>query len=204
MKKKIIAIHGLIGHGKDTLGIALSKAIRSTKGYNVYNRRFAFTVKLNVSNLTGIPLEVVDDTSYQEEIFDFTREQKNTFLPEWNLYLREVLQKYATEAVRNTIHKDAWIIALQHQLSNHDKNDVFIITDLRFPNEVAWLKEQGATLIKIIRPAEGSSPVVTHESEMGLDNALFDFIVTNDKDIRHLEDIALKIVNETSLLRADE
>lgn len=78
----------------------------------------------------------------------------------------------------------------------------WIITDLRFPNELEAIKQRKGITIRINRPdyyfnKEEKRIIPTskeyvnvdinpHKSEIALDNAKFDYIVENDSDITSL------------------
>lgn len=180
---KIIAIHGLIGHGKDTLGRVLAHQVKGKK----YKASFALKVKQNVQNITGVEMEIQNEHHYDAPVWDYSREQKQTPLKDYNMTLGEMLQIYATEAVRDNIHEDVWANACLNGIPE-DSEDTYIITDLRFENEVKALRERDAILIKIIRPYSDLEKGRDHNhiSERGLDSELFDYVLMNDKTIDDL------------------
>ena len=196
MKRRIIAIHGLMGHGKDTLGCFIASNIRIRRRIK---KSFALKVKENVSNITGVHLGYTFTSFYDNQVFDFTRDQKNRYLDEWGMTLGEMLQRYATEACRDNICEDVWIKPLIREMRSSE--DVYIITDLRFENEVLALKEMGAVLVKVIRPNYSGDEKrdVNHKSEKGLPNEMFDHIVINDGDRVDLANKAKDIVSKNSL-----
>ena len=82
----------------------------------------------------------------------------------------------------------------------------WIITDMRFPNELEAVKKKGGITIRVNRPCEicggsgyhkMSCPVSKsgeHYSEIALDSAEFDYIVDNDSDIESLIEKVRKIL----------
>lgn len=182
---KIIAIHGEMGAGKDTVGAMLAEMFINESRQMAYKQSFALAVKENVSNMTGIPMVVMTDAPYSNIVMDFNREQKETHLPNWNMTLGKMLQIYATEAVRDNLHQDAWILSIQPKLMEGGVN---IITDLRFPNEIHWLNTFRAVKIKVIRDTEDlkDGRDKAHRSEAGLHDQNFDFVVLNDDSIESL------------------
>ncbi len=173
-----------------------------------------------------------------DEQFLYTTEFKESVLPEcWNYFQkyssanskmqnagvftswelipmtgRDFLQKLGTDAIRNELHKQAWVNALMNEYKTHTVTKVksyqeepdshkaytnsevlpnWIITDTRFLNELAAVKERGGITIHINRISAAAS---THESEIALDNATFDYEVNNDGTIEELTEKLLPII----------
>ena len=195
--KKVILIHGLIGHGKDEVGRMLAKYIK--KEFTVEKGGFVSTMKTMVSEMTGVKLHCVDVDSYSKPVWDFTRLQKQAFSTVWGTTLGIILQRFA-QAVRDNFDPDAWLKATDIALERCD-SEVIIFTDLRFPDESAWGDKRMATKIKVIRkdlPKEGGRDH-NHISERGLPDDHFHFIIDNSSSLENLEiackDIAGKIIS---------
>ena len=77
--------------------------------------------------------------------------------------IRELLQGIGV-AARNNIHDKVWINAA---LTNMQPNKRYVITDVRFNNEIYALKDLGAEIWRIERPGVG--PVNNHVSEKELE-----------------------------------
>jgi hypothetical protein len=72
-----------------------------------------------------------------------------------NFSPRLALQVIGTDALRNNFHQDLWFLTLRNRIyKNPDKN--VVISDVRFPNEIKFIQDQGGTLIKVNR---GPAPV---------------------------------------------
>jgi len=124
---------------------------------------------------------------------------------------REFLQKLGTDAARDNIHPDFWVNALfaDYKELNLDfevaKNIYpnWIITDVRFPNEVKAIKDRGGKVIRINRPKKypevkdeltrnilestKNFGIIEHFSETALDNYDgFDIIIENNGTIEEL------------------
>lgn len=71
----------------------------------------------------------------------------------YDLLPREVLQKFGTESMRNVFHDDIWVRSLMRRIetSSHSK---FVISDVRFQNEVAAIRQLGGIVIRIRRGPE--------------------------------------------------
>jgi hypothetical protein len=86
-----------------------------------------------------------------------------------------MLQKIGTEAMRDNLHPDVWVNAL---FTTYGYNSRWIITDVRFPNEIERIKQYDGILIKIVRPG---IVAMEHCSERALDNfSKWDHIIYND------------------------
>jgi len=123
--------------------------------------------------------------------------------------VRELLQLVGTNAIRNVIHEDAWVNALMSQYKlfpdkDHPVDDLdwepiirhpnWIITDVRFPNEVKAIKDRNGFIIRVDRnnstPQDEHTFVNkqqrTHPSETALDDYDFDYVVDNNGTIENL------------------
>jgi len=124
--------------------------------------------------------------------------------------VRELLQKLGTEAMRDGLHTNVWVNALfaDYNITGYNykgcENKViqgeweypnWIITDMRFPNEMEAVKERHGITIKVVRSFNhkmGSKETGTldltplHPSETALDDAKFDYEIVNDSTIEDL------------------
>ena len=119
---------------------------------------------------------------------------------------RSLLQKIGTEAMRDVIHPNIWCNALfvdykpihygenlnpfatNEENSKHITHTIYpnwIVTDVRFPNEVEAIKDRSGITIRVNRNNSLFKSVV-HESETALDNATFDYIIDNNGTIDEL------------------
>lgn len=99
---------------------------------------------------------------------------------------RKLFKLLGTECCRNLIHPNIWVNAL---FSNYTSDKNWVITDVRFPNEAAVIKEKGGILIRVNRPCINTTDI--HESEIALDDyPHFDYIIENNGTI---EDLIQKI-----------
>ena len=99
--------------------------------------------------------------------------------------VREVLQWIGTELFRENMHKDFWVRATINRIDSdksfYDKfnggeifhntfENVYFVTDVRFPNEVEAIRSAGGIVIRIYRSGcAGAND--THPSETSLDHA---------------------------------
>lgn len=207
---KIVAISGHAGAGKDTLAdiIILENTWENSKYFqfkypnkvdfikkflsnpsivvnfcsDIQKVAFADKLKKVLSILTNTPVEFWSDS-----VFKDAPNTANFRKKDGTLYTdRELLQIFGTEVGRN-IDEDLWVKTL---LDSLDDNGFYIISDLRFKNEAAALKELGAKLIRVNR----ASTQMSHSSENNLDDYPdFDITIENDGTI---EDLINKIINK--------
>jgi len=65
---------------------------------------------------------------------------------------RWVLQHWGTEVCRHGFHDDIWIASLENKL-RHSEDDV-VISDCRFPNEIAAIRRANGLVVRVIRGPE--------------------------------------------------
>lgn len=73
----------------------------------------------------------------------------------------------------------------------------WIITDMRFPNEMKAIKDRGGITIRIERLGQ---PVNNHPSETSLDDATFDYVVNNDGSIDELVEMVQNILIKENII----
>jgi len=145
----IIGVCGFIGSGKDTIADFLVN-------FHEFRRdSFAATLKDAVASVFGWDRELLEGRTKE------AREWREQVDPWWanrldmpNLTPRLVLQKWGTEVARRSWHDDTWIASLENKLSRAH-NDI-VITDVRFPNEIAAVRNAGGIVIRVVR---GDEPV---------------------------------------------
>jgi hypothetical protein len=140
----IIGICGFIGSGKDT-------AANYLVGWHGFRRdSFAGALKDAVAAVFGWDRELLEGLTtearaWREQVDPWWAERLNmpTLTPRW------VLQHWGTEVCRQGFHDDIWIAALENRLRTRAGHTV--ISDVRFPNEVASIRNAGGRIIWIRR-----------------------------------------------------
>ena len=140
----IIGVVGLIGAGKDTMADYL---------VNIHQFRresFANTLKDAVSSVFGWDRDLLEGRTrhsreWREQVDAWWADRLN--MPE--LTPRWVLQYWGTEVVRRSFHDDTWIASLENRLRK--TTDDVVISDCRFPNEIAAIKRAGGLVIRVHR-----------------------------------------------------
>jgi hypothetical protein len=222
----IIGISGKLGSGKDTVGEIIKyltagdtgpeciKRLRAglpIEGYHnstFVNKKFAGKLKTVGSLISGVAVENFEDQDFKK--LDMGKE--------WGMTYREFLQRLGTDAMRDGLHKNVWINALYADYKAGDPDyDAFypnwILTDMRFPNELDSVKERDGFTIRVnrttFRTTEtelGKLSVVNqpevdkllgiqeHPSETALDDAEFDYTINNNGTIEDLVNSVRRIL----------
>ncbi len=77
---------------------------------------------------------------------------------------RLALQLMGTEAGRDVFHPDFWVIQLKNKLDSDGK---YIISDLRFPNEIKAIMELNGLIIRVKRGPEPEWYDTAYEENRG-------------------------------------
>lgn len=175
-KRIIIGLTGKAGHGKNTVADIICSLCPH---YDFKQVGFADKVKEVYTVVTG-------------EQVENTLEWKNTFLPDWGFTRREMLQKIGTDAMRNGLDQDVWLKALGLNLKPYQN---YLITDVRFPNEVTYIREVlSGDVVRILRPGYDSGTPL-HTSETSLDHLNFPEII-NDGSLNDLTENVLSYLDK--------
>lgn len=180
------------------------------KCWDTYGIRFIYPGGLEDTNLYGSFATI-------EEAIEFERKEREalqwgsdlkTRIDSKQMTVRELLQVLGTEAMRDGLHTNVWVNALfadykrKLELVKSDKPGYdlkaeevgeypnWIITDMRFPNEIAAVQSKGGITIRVNRPvhalSQENNATQLHPSETALDNAKFDYVIENDGTLDEL------------------
>lgn len=175
---KLIGICGRKRAGKDTAASALV-----TKGYRLV--RFADPLKNMIRTLLGAA------GIFCVEHF-IEGDQKEIPLPALcGKSTRFAMQTLGTEWGRKTIGEDLWI---QVALSRVAGLPAAVISDVRFPNEAAAIRNIGGTIIKIVRSEQPQ--IDGHASEASIDLIDAQYTIINNSTIQDLQAKILSIAEK--------
>jgi hypothetical protein len=140
----IVGMVGFIGSGKGTVGSIL------TNKYGFKSDAFANPVKDCVAAIFGWDREMLEGAESWSRL---ARDQEE---PWWQKRIgsmtpRRALQLMGTEAGRNVFHADIWMHALERRLNLEQD---YVITDVRFPNEIELIHKLGGVVVCIKRGQE--------------------------------------------------
>lgn len=140
----LISISGLIGSGKDTAADYLC----TVHGFK--RMSFGASLKDAVSVIFNWDRELLEGSTkhsreWREEVDTWwaTRLGIPHLTPRW------VLQQWGTEVARKAFHDEIWVASVENKLLNI-KEDI-VITDCRFPNEIAAVKNAGGITMRTHR-----------------------------------------------------
>lgn len=165
--KNLIGISGKIKSGKDTVCGIIDNQL-------LYRRKFAGKLKEIAGLMIGVPSDYFENQRYKDQ-----------YLEEWGMTVREFLIRLGTDAVRDNLHRDAWVLSAFANWHPHQKA---IFTDTRFLNECQGIINRGGVIIRVERDDELRGIVINHPSETELDGRtdLFDFVIVNNYSMDQL------------------
>lgn len=177
------------GAGKDAAADIICEALVA-RGLAPRRERFATPLRECIEVLTGVTVAESQTT-----------EGKSRLPPGWGMTVGQMLQRLGTDAVRNHLHGNAWVLALFRRFEG---TETVVISDVRFPNESEAVRGRRGVVINIVRPSAtreektaalaGRDP--GHFSERALDDAEADHVIMNDGTLEDLRDQVLALVDK--------
>lgn len=141
----IIGLLGFIGSGKDTIAKYL------VNEYNFTQESFSGALKDTCSVIFDWPRHMLEgDTLESREWREIPDTWWSRNLGIDNFSPRLALQLIGTDALRNHFNQDLWFLTVQNKIRKNSDKPV-VISDVRFPNEIKFIQEQGGSLIRINR-----------------------------------------------------
>lgn len=177
-KMIVIGITGKAGTGKDTVAEFIKNNERKTEIVS-----FAEKLKVVASIITGL------DPSY----FDSDNPDREKIHPKFNKSPRTILKLLGTDCVRNIIHEDVWLNHVKekycHIKNKYPKQKFFVITDVRFNNEAAWVNSIGGTILQLERDVPKRRQTdANHPTEHGIDSKYITRTIFNKETLEQLND----------------
>jgi hypothetical protein len=221
----IIGINGKIGAGKDTVGTIIQGLLLTNKNQSCEIKKFAGKLKQIASILTGISVEKFEDQEFKKTLlgseWGTVKSNPLNAVPAFEdvqfnhlMSVRELLQKLGTEAMREGLHTNVWVNALfadykakwvstgdaieEDEVSLEKEYPNWIITDMRFENELEAVVNKGGITIRVVRP--GRTLTGTHPSETALDGFIMHYEIINDGTIEDLVEKVKEILIKEKLI----
>lgn len=189
-----IAISGKAGTGKSTLTDLLIKEY--IKKYNNENyKTIAFADPLKAIAKIMAP-DISNNCLYGPS--EFRRTKVRSLSKYKEITVRELLNKIGTDFGRS-LNPSIWIdvfneSCLHFQNTYINQQSILIVSDVRYENEMSYVKNNGFYTVKIQRQTEYN---IEHSSETEQENFndCFDKEILNDKNLEYLENEAKSIIN---------
>jgi hypothetical protein len=182
----LIGLHGKAGSGKDTIYQIIKEEF---EGPGVRVLRDAFADRLKLSAFRCFKPDATLEEAY--EFFEVIKNHGSIVAydmhddPIAEVTGREFSQYYGTEGHRNVLGEDVWVDAVLPSWQDDDygredgitRNDILVITDVRFPNEAERILDCGGAVWHVYRPS--SEVGDTHISEADLNPEYFSYTIEN-------------------------
>jgi len=175
----IVGLVGGAGTGKSTI----ANYLVSAQSYR--EDSFAKTLKDAVSAVFSWDRAMLEGATPESRAW---REQTDAW---WAARLniphfspRFALQHIGTELFRNSLSEDVWIASFQRRLQASPGARI-VVSDVRFANEAAAIRDAGGILIKVIRPGTVSG---NHATETQWTEIQTDHVIINDGTLSDLID----------------
>lgn len=141
---KLIGIAGPARSGKDTLADGISRVLKTS---NIQSKKESFAAQLKLESR-----QFVMDTIGIDTFTEVTAEKDiiRPFLVTWGTH------------VRRKLDPDVWIKSVAKTCH---ENVVTIVADVRYPNELQWIKDQGGYIIYVDRFLNDGNPVLPANEE---------------------------------------
>lgn len=185
---RVLGIGGYAQSGKDTLADQLVDLGWTKMAFADLLREALLALNPIVTTRWGSwPLRVPYKLS--DVVWDLGWDAAKVKYPE----VRRLMQHMGTEVGRNMFGSNVWVDSLFRSAQDRGVESL-VIPDVRFPNEIAKVRELGVG-VWVSRPGVG--PINAHVSDNALSSADFSFAVNNNGT---LEDLAVhaRVLNATA------
>jgi hypothetical protein len=188
----IYLISGKKSSGKDTICSYINKKTL----FPVLS--FARPIKEITKHILKIPNYFFDQECKEKKLIKIHKYSKRSSLDEHqfdpeiytSISVRSIMQDIG-QYFRDVYSKDFWIETLINSVKKENLNS-FIISDVRYNNEITKIKESfnDVISIRVERPSVQPNQYSKHLSEVELDNYPFDYVINNNGT---LEDLYIKL-----------
>ena len=214
----LIGVVGFMGAGKGTVGDFL------VEKHGFKTESFAKALKDAASAIFSWDREMLEGATPEAR---FAREQRDRF---WSEKLdtpdftpRKALQLLGTEGGRNVFGEELWTAGVEKRWVDAGKPNT-VITDCRFPNELALVRNLGGSVWRVSRGEDPewyqdmlffnkglcdeedirkinqmkSTGMIPHESETAWIGEDVDEIIYNDAGLEELEEVVSNLIQKIS------
>jgi hypothetical protein len=191
--------------GKDTFAELLAEQLRG----KVERHALADKLRLITEIVSGVRMTTTHEVNkpFCNEIRNYTQDQKNIIIKQFDKTIGETLQLVGTDLFRDNYDTDIWVKSFFNEELDDKLNDgkIIVIPDVRFVNEADYILQEGGYLIRLegdpMSVRENSLRDLNHISETNLDDySKFSKVIYNDKkDIEVLKKVVNELIVELSL-----
>lgn len=185
-KPLLIGLHGKPRVGKDTL------AAHIIKRHNLLRYGPSVPLKNTCAAMFDVPRTYFDRDDMKDQVDPF-----------WGITYRQMAQKVGKESSRDVFGDDIWLRHVEKlwtTIKNAPPDDGnpygdfdraphyngIILADVRYANEIEWVKKQGGDVIFVLRTNAPKSSDTGHVVDQGLPIDLADILIYNDGTIEDL------------------
>ena len=167
----ILGLHGKMGSGKNEAAKRLALIAPP-----VIEVSFARRLKESAAALLGCTVDDLEAWKNDPEMYLCVCDHVGPMMDE-SQTVRSFLQRYGTEAHRDIFGQDFWLDAALPMRGTHSPaplrsvdteyaRALYVVTDVRFPNEAQRIRDLGGTVVRIIGPNEDTG---NHPSEQPIE-----------------------------------
>lgn len=110
--------------------------------------------------------------------------------------VRRLYQRLGTEGGRNNLGTDVWVDPVMRTAMASPSP--VVITDVRFPNEVAAVKAAGGLVVRVERPGVGA--INAHASDAGIASLIVDMELVNSSTVEQLHAKIIDLADSLTLV----
>lgn len=210
---KIVGLVGAMQSGKDTFGKILVEECNFTRiafadrlrdSLYLLNPKVDFNLDIEATRDNPASNEFTENKVYTDTIRTkllSTRVQDIVDKYGWEKAkqnyseIRRLLRFLGTESGRDIHGQDCWVNIVKRKIEAAPDTN-FVITDVRFKNELDMIHSIGGITIQVIRT--GFEPTEEHSSEMPLEGA--NHVIFNDSTLEEFEKKAKELLTDLNLL----
>ena len=180
-----IAISGRAGSGKNTIASMIVKDILSLNADEYRIAAFAEPIKQII--------EIMFPGCDLDSLYGPSDQRQNKIASSINDYIDDVEVTYRQASMDigklgRAYGSKFWVAHMANKYNSSPKNlKAFITSDLRFPWEFQWLKDNGFIICRVKRDNLLKIDDISETGQDALKDEIFDFIIDNNQNFDHLK-----------------